>query len=105
MAPMEMTATSLVPPPTSMTIRPTGSPMATPARMGAAVVEDLAHEMAQHLLGHLEVGDHAVAQRAGGRDLGRRAPDHPLRVGPDGDDLAGALVDGHHRRLGEHDAA
>src|SRR6185312_12150830 len=37
MAPMEMTATSLVPPPTSMTIRPTGSPMATPAPMAAAM--------------------------------------------------------------------
>ena len=75
------------------------------ARVGAAAVEDLAHEVAQHLLGHLEVRDHAVAQRARGRDLRRRAPDHPLRVGADGDHVARALVDGHDRRLGEHDAA
>ena len=144
---MEITATSLVPPPTSMTMRPDRladghagadgggdrlldelhAPGAgregrlldrapldlgdarrradDQARVRAAVVEDLAHEVAQHLLGHLEVGDHAMAQRPGGRDLGRRAPDHPLGVGPNGDDLARALVDGHDRRLGEHDAA
>jgi hypothetical protein len=34
---MEMTATSLVPPPTSMTMRPIGSPIATPAPMAAAI--------------------------------------------------------------------
>ena len=37
MPPSEMTAISLVPPPTSTTIRPTGSSMATPAPMAAAM--------------------------------------------------------------------
>ena len=35
--PSEMTAISLVPPPTSTTIRPIGSSMATPAPMAAAI--------------------------------------------------------------------
>ena len=34
MAPIEITATSLVPPPTSMTIRPTGSPIGHPGADG-----------------------------------------------------------------------
>ena len=58
------------------------------ARMGHAPVEHLADEVAQHLLGDLEIGDHAVAQRARGRDRGRGAPDHPLGLGADGVHLA-----------------
>ena len=34
-----------------------------------------------------------------------RAAEHPLRLDADGVDLAGALVDRDHRRLGQHDAA
>ena len=70
-----------------------------------AVVHHLADELAEHRLGDLEVGDHAVAQRPVGGDRRRRAADHPLRVGADGVHLAGALVDRDHRRLGEHDPA
>ena len=61
--------------------------------------------MAQHLLGDVEVGDDAVLERAHGADGGRRAAQHALGLGADGVDLAGAMVDGDHRRLGEHDAA
>ena len=147
MPPSEITATSLVPPPTSTTIRPTGSAIGSPAPIAAAsdssirctsrapalrdasstarrstsvtpegahmtsrgrlkrLCEHLVDELAQHRLGDLEVGDHAVAQRAVGRDRGRRAADHQLGVGADRVDLAGALVDRHHRRLGQHDPA
>ena len=76
----------------------------TTRRGCAAALDDLAHEVAQHLLGDVEVGDHAVAQRARGRQVRRRAPDHALGVGADGVDLSGALVDRDHRRLGQHDA-
>src|SRR3954454_7842877 len=131
--PSEMTATSLVPPPTSTTMRPTGSAMGTPApiaaaidssmrctcrapadraleevplppprrsrrlldraaldlgdprrrahdeaRVRAAAIEHLGDEVAQHLLGDLEVRDDAVAQRARGRDRRGRPTDHPL---------------------------
>ena len=127
---MEMTATSLVPPPTSMTIRPTGSPMATQApmaaaigssmsctrrapaeerrlldraalhlgdargrahdepRVGAAAIEDLLHEVAQHLLGDLEVRDNAVARgrvaeiSAGVRPIIRCASAPPATTSP-----------------------
>ena len=53
------------------------------AGIGPPAVEHLADEVAQHLLGDFEVGDHAVAQRPSGRDRGRGAPDHPLGVKPD----------------------
>ena len=68
-----------------------------------APIEHLADEVAQHLLGDLEVGDHAVAQRAGGRDRRRGAPDHPLRLGAHRVHLAGRQVRGDHRRLGDDD--
>ena len=68
-------------------------------------VDHLADEVAQHLLGDLEVGDHAVAQRARGGDRRRRAADHPLGVGADGVDLAGVDVGRDHRRLGDDDPA
>jgi len=72
-------------------------------RVGHAPVEHLADEVAQHLLGHLEVGDHAVAQRAGRGDRRRRAADHPLGLGADGVDLAGRGVGGDDRGLGDDD--
>ena len=65
----------------------------------------LPDELPQHRLGDLEVGDHAVPQRPVGGDRGRRAADHPLRVGADRVDLAGALIDRDDRRLGQHDPA
>ena len=65
----------------------------------------LADEVAQHLLGDLEVGDHTVLERADGADRAGRAAEHALGLGTDGVDLAGAVVDGDDGRLGEHDAA
>ena len=61
-------------------------------------------EVAKHLLGHLEVGDHAVTKRPRRANVGGSASDHPTRVLTDGLDLSGALVDRDHRRL-EHDDA
>jgi hypothetical protein len=69
---------------------------------GAARPRD---EVAQHRLGHLEVGDHPVAQRPGGANRRRRAADHPPGLGADGVHLAGLLGDRHHGRLEEHDPA
>ena len=68
-------------------------------------VDHLADEVAQHLLGDLEVGDHAVAQRPRGGDRGRRAADHPLRVEAHRVDFAGVDIRGDNRRLGYDDAA
>ena len=77
------------------------------ARAGerAAAAQHLAHEVAQHLGGDVVVGDHAVLQRPDGLDVAGRAADHPLGLGPDGDDGVGGGVDGDDRRLVEHDAA
>ena len=75
------------------------------ARVREAVLVHLLDEVAEHLLGDVEVGDDAVLQRADGRDRARRAAEHPLRLDADGVHLARALVDRDDRRLGEHDAA
>jgi hypothetical protein len=75
------------------------------ARVREAALVDLLDEVAQHLLGHVEVGDHAVLERPDRRDRARRAAEHPLGLDPDGVHLAGARVDRHHARLGQHDAA
>ena len=61
--------------------------------------------MAQHLLGHVEVGDDAVFERPDGADGAGRAAEHALGLGAHGVDLAGAVVDSDDGRLGEHDAA
>ena len=145
MPPSEITAISLVPPPMSTTIRPTGSAMLRPApiaaaigssikvdatrpgcerglldgplldlgharrrahdqpRMGAAAVEDLADEVAEHLLGDLEVGDHPVTEGSGRRDRRGRATDHPLGLRSDGVDATGLGVRRDHRGLRHHD--
>ena len=71
--------------------------------MGPAAVEHLADEVAEHRLGHREVGDHPVAQRSRRRDRRRRAPDHPLGVGADRVHLAGRRVRRHHRGLRDDD--
>src|SRR3712207_8947160 len=58
-----------------------------------------------HLLGHVEVGDHAVLQRADSADRAGGAAKHALGLDADGVHLAGPRVDRDHRRLREHDAA
>ncbi len=73
------------------------------AWMRVAAVDHPADEVAQHLLGDLEVGDHAVAQRARGGDRRGRAADHPLGLGADRVNQPGLGVRGDDRRLGDHD--
>ena len=70
---------------------------------------DLLDELLQHLLGHGEVGDHAVLHRPDHRDIARRLTEH--RLGFLADRLNRALAvraaflpDGNHRWLVEHDA-
>ena len=75
------------------------------ARVREAVLVHLLDEVAEHLLGHVEVGDDAVLERADGGDRARRAAEHALGLDADGVHLAGALVDRDDRRLGEDDAA
>ena len=75
------------------------------ARVREAVLVHLLDEVAQHLLGHVEVGDDAVLQRTDRLDRPRRATEHPLRLDADGVHLAGALVDRDDRGLREHDPA
>ena len=74
-------------------------------RVGEAVGVDRVDEVAQHLLGDVEVGDHAVLERPDRGDRAGRAAEHPLRFDPDRVDLAVARVDRDHRGLGEDDAA
>ena len=73
-------------------------------RMRPAVLVHLLDEVAEHLLGDVEVGDDAVLERPDGGDGARCAAQHPLGLGADGVDLARARVDGHDRRLREDDA-
>ncbi len=66
-------------------------------------------ELLEHLLGHGEVGDHAVFHRADGLDIARHLAQHLLgflAYGLNGFLAAGAalVADGDDRRLVEHDA-
>jgi hypothetical protein len=71
--------------------------------MRPTVLVDLLDEVTEHLLGHLEVGDHAVLEGTDRGDRAGRAPEHPLRLDADRVDLAAARVDRHHRGLREND--
>ena len=73
--------------------------------MRKAVLVHLLDEVAEHLLGDVEVGDDAVLERPDRGDRPGRAPEHPLRLGADRVHLAGALVDRDDRRLAEDDPA
>ena len=73
--------------------------------MREAVLVHLLDEVTEHLLRDVEVGDHAVLERADRGDRAGRAPEHPLRLDADRMHLARALVDRDDGRLGEHDAA
>ena len=67
----------------------------------------LAEEVAEHGLAEHEVGDHAAGQRADDGDPLRGAalhlPGHVTDRGAAGEDLAAGLIDGHDRRLIEHE--
>ena len=75
------------------------------ARDASVSVVHLVDEVADHLLGDVEVADDAVAQRPDGDDVRRRAADHPLRLGADGEDALRAGVHGHDARLADDDPA
>ena len=64
----------------------------------------LLDEVGQHLLGDLEVGDHAVLHRLDGHDVARRAAEHLLGLLADGLDAAVHLVDGDDRGFVDDDA-
>ncbi len=59
----------------------------------------LADEVLEHLLGDLEVGDHAVLHRSNGLDVARCLAQHLLGLGADRFDPVGDPVDGDDRRL------
>jgi hypothetical protein len=60
--------------------------------------------MAKHLLGHLEVGDHAVLEGTDGLDRPRGAAEHPLGLDPHRVDLSGARIHRHHAGLRQDDS-
>ena len=68
------------------------------------LVDDDLEEVAQHLLGDVEVGDDAVLHRPHGDDAVGRAAEHALGLEPDALDLARRLLDRDDRRLVEDDA-
>ena len=64
---------------------------------------DAPDELPQHLLGHVEVGDHAVPERPDCTDMSGRATNHPSRLITDRKHLRAQLIDRHHRRLEQDD--
>ena len=64
----------------------------------------LSNEMLEHLLGDLEVGDHAVLHRANGLDVARSLAQHFLGPGADRLDPVGDPVDSDDRRLDHGDS-
>ena len=69
-----------------------------------AAVVGLADEVLEHVLGHLEVGDHAVLHRPYEEQDARRASEHLLGLGADRLDAVALAVDDDHRRLADDDA-
>src|SRR5439155_26395031 len=66
-------------------------------------VDDGLEEKAQHLFGHVEVGDYAVLQRADGEDAVGGAAEHALRFEADAFDLAGSFFDRDDGGFVQHD--
>ena len=66
---------------------------------------NLAHEVGNHLLCHIEVADDSVAQRSYGDDARRRPADHALRFGADGQHLPGLGLQGDDTWFTDDDAA
>ena len=74
-------------------------------RLGETMRVHAADEVAQHHLADLEVGDDAVLQGPDRLDVARGPADHPLGLDADRERVAVLDVDGHDRRLVEHDPA
>ncbi len=67
------------------------------------LVDDRLEKVPEHLLGDVEVGDHAVLHRPHGDHVVGGAAQHPLRVQTDALDLVGAALQRDYGRLIEHD--
>ena len=74
------------------------------ARVRPAVLVDLLDEVPEHLLGHVEVRDHAVLERTDRLDRPGRASEHALGLDADRMHFPAARVDRHDARLREDDA-
>src|SRR5437763_13259363 len=69
-----------------------------------SAAEDAANKMTQHLFGHLEIGDYAVAKWPRCLNVGRRAADHLPSLLANRLHVAAPRIDRNHRRLEQHDA-
>jgi hypothetical protein len=67
------------------------------------VLDDQREEVAEHLLGDIEVGDDAILHRPDGDDALRRATEHALGLEPDALDLLRLPIDRDDGGLVEHD--
>ena len=70
----------------------------------AAAFIALLDEGLDHLLGGVEIGDDAIAQRAHGADVAGGAAEHELGLITHRQGHAALEIDGHHRGLLQHDA-
>ena len=68
-----------------------------------AAVVHFRDEMAQHRLGHFEIGDDAVLERSHGNDVGRRAAEHAFRLVADGQHLGSAGLHRYNGRFAQND--
>src|SRR6476659_5420890 len=66
-------------------------------------IDDRLEEKAQHLLGHVEVGDHAVLEWPDREHTVRRAAEHALGFETDAFDFAGSFFDRDDGGFVEHD--
>ena len=81
-----------------------GTPKTTRGRDPTAnLLVGLADEVGEHLLGGVEVGDDAVANRPHGPQAIRRAPEHLPGIIADGFDCPGLGVEGDERGLVDDD--
>ena len=65
----------------------------------------LLNEVTEHRFGDFEVRDHAVLHRPNGHDIPRRAPEHPLGLFANSQDIRRARLNRHNRRLSQYNAS
>ena len=68
-----------------------------------ATIDCATHEVREHLLGDVEVGNDAVTKRILSRDARGGATDHALRLCSNREDASAAFVDRDHRWFEHHD--